>query len=75
MHLCSKHYIRPSEMRSYPDVRIYVVLGEQDYHLGLLEAMHQEGIFNAEKEEYFIVGINSGEAWDAEGKGENDYIQ
>ena len=52
------------------DVRIYLVLGEQDYHLGLLEAMHQEGLFSAEREdeEYFVVGINSGEAWDAKGK-------
>ena len=46
------------------------MLGEQDYHLGLLEAMHQEGLFNGEEmeEEYFVVGMNSGEAWDAKGK-------
>ena len=46
------------------------MLGEQDYHLGLLEAMHQEDLFSAkrEEEEYFVVGINSGEAWDAKGK-------
>ena len=25
-------------------VRIYVLLGEQDHHLGLLEAMHAEGL-------------------------------
>ena len=52
-------------------MRIYVVLGEQDYHLGLLEAMHQEGLFGREEmEEYFVVGMNSGEAWDAKGKWE-----
>ena len=53
-------------------MRIYVVLGEQDYHLGLLEAMHQEGLFGREekKEEYFVVGMNSGEAWDAKGESE-----
>ena len=47
-----------------------MVLGEQDYHLGLLEAMHQEGLFSEEEEEeeYFVVGMNSGEAWDAKGK-------
>lgn len=47
------------------DVRIYVVLGEPDNHLGLLEAMDSEGLFSRDsEEEYFAVGART-DAWGA----------
>jgi hypothetical protein len=61
------------------DVRIYFVLGEPDNHLGLLEAMHHEGLFDKDKlvegEEYFVVGINVDESWDKKGKLDNMLIK
>ncbi|TRY66505.1 hypothetical protein TCAL_17353, partial [Tigriopus californicus] len=46
-HFCSHH-----DTSNKVDVRIYFILGESDNHLGLLDALHEEGLFQA-KEEYF----------------------
>jgi len=52
------------------EVRIYVVIGESDNHLGLLEAMHEEKLFEESSEEgqtYFVVGVRPDHAWDRRG--------
>ena len=48
-------------------VRIYLILGKSDNHLGLLEAMEEEGLFREDRgqdEEYFVVGIRTEKFWD-----------
>ena len=52
-------------------MRIYVVLGTHDQHLGLLEAMHSLDLFSREsEEEYFVVGVGI-EPWEPEGESVN----
>lgn len=49
-------------------------LGDSDTHLGLLEAMYDEGLFNhtspdpdlAQNNYYFVIGIRA-DAWDPDG--------
>ena len=49
------------------DVRIYVILGEGDNHLGLLEAAVEEALFSGQKEEeFFVVGVRI-EPWEKKG--------
>ena len=45
------------------EVRIYLVLGAADNHIGLLSALQSEGLL--EDGEYFVVGLWEG-AWDQE---------
>ena len=45
------------------EVRIYLVLGAADNHIGLLSALQDEGLL--EGGEYFVVGLWQG-AWDQE---------
>ncbi len=63
---------------TFLDVRIYVILGFGDNHLGLLEAMHAEGMLhnksddknNHEEEQqdhYFVVGIRI-DPWTEQGQ-------
>ncbi len=50
------------------DVRIYVLLGEGDNHLGLLEAAVAEGLFSDDDEdENFVVGVRI-DPWEETGK-------
>ena len=54
-------------------VRIYLVLGDSDTHLAMLEAMHDERLFDATGVDdandryYFVVGVRA-DAWDPNGK-------
>jgi len=51
-----------------------MIPGDSDTHLGLLEAMYDEGLFNqtnsdpdqADTNYYFVIGIRA-DAWDQEG--------
>ena len=45
------------------EVRIYLVLGAADNHIGLLSTLQSEGLL--EGGEYFVVGLWEG-AWDQE---------
>jgi hypothetical protein len=48
--------------------RIYIIVGESDTHLGLLDAMFEEDLFNENlDEEYFVIGIRA-DVWDPDGK-------
>ena len=41
------------------DARIFVILGESDCQLNVLEAFYNHGLFNDNVEdEYFVVGVN-----------------
>ena len=43
------------------DVRIYIIYGHSDTHLGLLEALQLQGCLETKK--YFVVGLLDG-IWD-----------
>ena len=53
-------------------VRIFLVLGDSDIHLALLEAMHEQRLFDADADVdaadryYFVVGVRA-DAWDSNG--------
>ena len=47
------------------EARIFVIIGPNDCHLTLLEAMHQQNLF--ETNEYFVIGVNT-EDFSFEGK-------
>ena len=57
-------------------VRIFLVLGDSDIHLALLEAMHEQRLFDADADVdaadryYFVVGVRA-DAWDSNGKFKN----
>ena len=51
-------------------MRIYLVLGEPDNHLGLLEAMEANGLFDLPDREYFVIGIVSAK-WNENDPGKN----
>ena len=47
--------------------RIFVIIGEADAHLGLLEAMVNENVFFSHNEdEYFVLGVRT-DIWDESG--------
>ena len=48
--------------------RIYVIVGDSDTHLGLLEAMVKEEMLDdLDEAEYFVIGIRDN-VWDPERK-------
>ena len=49
---------------TFENVRIYLILGESDNHLGLLDALYNKGLLQTGK--YFVIGIRA-DTWDIKG--------
>ena len=48
--------------------RIFVIVGDSDAHLGLLNAMHKQGLFSVDNfDEYFVIGIDLS-VWNEKGE-------
>ena len=48
--------------------RIFVIVGDSDAHLGLLDAMYKQNLFNKDNvDQYFVIGIYL-EVWDQKSK-------